>query len=182
MRRSSLIESILFYKAEPMSLKELSRILGLEIEQVKEAVIELKNELTGRGIVLLEKDDEIMLRTSPEASQVITDMTKEELSRDIGRAGLETLSIILYKAPISRRDVEYIRGVKSSFVLRSLMMRGLIEKITDQNDSRVHLYRPTFDLLAHLGISNASELPDIEQVKKELEDFIHEPLAEQTND
>jgi len=171
MNNSALIEAILFHKAESMTIKELSEVCGITAEQVGASLVELEQKLQGRGISLVRKDDEVMLTTSPETSDVIEKITKEELSRDLGRAGLETLSIILYSHPISRRDIDYIRGVKSSFILRNLSIRGIIEKIPDPKDSRTHLFRPTFEALRYLGISSIDELPDREKVMASIQEF-----------
>ena len=69
-----------------------------------------------------------MLGTAPQMSATVETLTKEELMKDLGKAGLETISIILYKGPISRAEIDYIRGVQSNFILRNLLVRGLIEK------------------------------------------------------
>jgi len=179
MNESSLIEAILFHKAEPMTVKELSAFSGLDAETVKKALETLKTELEGRGITLVHKDDEVMLRTSPEASGVIEQITKEELSKDLGKAGLETLSIVLYKGPVSKKDIDYIRGVKSSYVLRALMTRGLIERIPDPSDSRSHMYRPTFELLGYMGLSHVNELPEYGTLPESINDFV---TSQETND
>jgi hypothetical protein len=117
-----------------------------------------------------------------EASSLIKDLTKEELTRDLGKAGLETLSIVLYQGPISRREIDYVRGVNSNFILRNLLVRGLVEKIENPKDQRSFLYRPSFDLLSYLGISRTDDLPEYANVKKELEVFAAAPVApEQVN-
>jgi segregation and condensation protein B len=171
MTTENLIEAILFHKAESMSIKELSKILDIKKDDVEVAIKNLKETLSARGIILITKDDEVMLRTSPETSEIIEKITKDDLSRDLGRAGLETLSIVLYNNPISGKDIEYIRGVKSSYILRSLLTRGLVERVNNPENSRSHLYRPTFDTLGFLGISDISELPDYEKTKTDLSNF-----------
>ena len=124
------------------------------------------------GIRIIHKDDELAITTAPEIAPIIEKLTKEELSRDLGRAGLETLSIILYYGPISRRDVDYIRGVNSAFIVRNLLVRGLVERVEDKKDQRVFLYKPTFDLLAFLGVSKVEDLTDYSSVRNEFTAFI----------
>ena len=169
------IEAVLFWKAEPVALSKLAKIFSATPEEIKASLAVLESKLAGRGVSLLHKDDEVALRTSPDASTLIKDLTKEELTRDLGKAGLETLSIVLYKGPLSRREIDYIRGVNSNFILRNLLVRGLVEKIDNPKDQRSFLYRPTFDLLSYLGISRIDDMPEYSSVKKELEAFAVTP-------
>jgi segregation and condensation protein B len=98
-------------------------------------------------------------------------LTKEELTRDLGKAGLETLSIILYQGPISRANIDYIRGVNSQFIVRNLLIRGLIDRVENPKDARSYIYKTTIDLLSHLGISKIEELPEYEQVRKDIDSY-----------
>lgn len=168
---SNQIEAILFWKSEPVSLKELSKMLSVESDKIAEGIIELEKNLENRGIVLIKKDDSIYLATSPTSSELIKKITKEEESAELGKASLETLSIVLYKSPIRRSDIDYIRGVNSSFILRNLLVRGLIDKKPDPKDLRTFIYSPSFELLAHLGVTEISKLPDFEKVKAEIQIF-----------
>ena len=122
-------------------------------------------------MTLVQTDEDVMLGTAKELSPLIEQLTKEELTRDLGKAGLETLSIVLYQGPISRADIDYIRGVNSQFILRALLIRGLVERVDNPTDARSYLYKPTLDLLSHLGVSKIADLPEYEQVKKDIETF-----------
>ena len=168
---SAQIEAILFYKAEPLSVKRLAQIFNKDETEIKNAIRELKEELKGRGLALVEWEDEITLGTSKEMSTLIKNLMKEELVKDLGKASMETLSIILYQGPISRAEIDYIRGVNSSFILRNLLIRGLIDRIENPKDQRSFLYKPTLDLLSHLGLSKITDLPDYEIVRKDIESF-----------
>lgn len=167
----SQIEALLFWKAETLSIKKIANILNKDIEDIKKAIQILKESLKGRGITLIEWEDDITLGTAKEVSELIETLNKEELSKDLGKAGLETLSIILYQGPISRVDIDYIRGVNSQFIIRNLLIRGLIEKVDNPLDQRSFLYKPSLELLAFLGISNVTDLPDFESVRKDIESF-----------
>ena len=125
---------------------------------------------------MLRKDDEVALRTAPEAGGLIETLAKEELTKDLGKAGLETLSIVLYQGPISRREIDYVRGVNSNFILRNLLVRGLVEKVENPRDQRSFLYRPTFDLLSFIGISKIDELPQYASVRQEIATFNSTPI------
>jgi len=165
------IEAILFYKGEPIQKKKLAEMLGAKEADVNGALITLREQLEGRGVALMEHADSVMLATAPSVSGLIEQIVKEELSRDLGKAGLETLSIIVYLGPIARSRVDWIRGVNATFILRNLMARGLIERIPNPDDERSFLYRPTLELLAHLGVARVEELPDYEQVRAEIQNF-----------
>lgn len=169
--KAKLIEAILFWKGEPTSEKKLAELGGLSMEEVPEALRNLEENLRNRGIVLIRKDGEVMLGTNPEASTVIERLTREELSKELTKAALETLSIIIYMGPIRRSSVDYIRGVNSQFSIRHLEIRGLVEKVTDEKDGRVYLYRPTFDLLSHLGVKSIDELSNLDEVREKLKAF-----------
>jgi len=169
MKLESKIEAILFWKGEPVEIKKLAEILSIDITEIKKSLENLRSALTDRGLTLLENDGAVTLGTHPDISETIEKLTKEELIRDLGKAGLETLSIILYKTAVTRAEIEYIRGVNSQFILRNLLVRGLIERITNPEDSRGFLYKPTFDLLAYLGINKVEELPNFDKLKSEIE-------------
>jgi len=165
------IEAILFWKAEPVSLKKLASLLNEKPDAIKAGLTALEANLKGRGLTLVQTDEEVMLGTAKELSPLIEELTKEELTRDLGKAGLETLSIILYQGPISRADIDYIRGVNSQFILRNLLIRGLIERVDNPKDSRSYLYKSTLQLLSHLGISKIADLPEYDKVRTEIESF-----------
>ena len=123
------IEAILFLKGEPMNIKKLATILGVQEFEVLEAVKKLQEKLQDRGIVLMRKDDFITLVTSPVSSEFTKVIIGEEFNTGLTKVALETLAIVVYKGPISRTDIDYIRGVNSSFVLRNLLVRGLVERV-----------------------------------------------------
>jgi segregation and condensation protein B len=163
------IEAILFFKGEPVSLKKLGEILKVSPGEMLEAIANLKASLESRGITLVENNNEFTLATAPKFGQLIEDLQKEELNKDLSKASLETLSIVLYKGGASRAEIDYIRGVNSSFTLRGLSVRGLVEKTTDAKDSRRYIYKPSFDTLSYLGVSSVEELPEWQEVKGSLE-------------
>ncbi|SRR3989339_687698 len=182
------IEAVLFWKGEPQSIKKLAENLGKKEEEILASLEVLKEKIKGRGVELIYKpallsevggDDEVMLGTASKLSHIIERLTKEELVRDLGKAGLETISIIAYKGPISRVEIDYIRGVQSNFILRNLQIRGLVEKITNEKDHRSFLYRPTFELLQFLGVSKIEDLPEYEKVKLEFAENLKEGKLEE---
>jgi segregation and condensation protein B len=171
MNLPAQLEAVLFWKAEPVSFKKLAVLLNADATSVQNGLVELENTLKGRGLTLVRTDEEVMLGTAKELSPLIEQLTKDELSRDLGKAGLETLSIILYQGPISRADIDYIRGVNSQFIVRNLLIRGLVERVDNPTDARSFLYKTTLQLLSHLGISKITDLPEYEQVRSDIEGF-----------
>ncbi len=178
---SQKIEAILFWKAEPVSIEKLAKFLECDSESIKKGLDELQNNLNNRGLTLVQTDSDVMLGTAKELSPLIEKLTKEELIRDLGKAGLETLSIILYQGPISRADIDYIRGVNSQFIIRNLSIRGLIERVDNPKDMRSFLYKPTLQLLAHLGVNNISDIPEFEKVRQEIDSFKNSAIEKSNN-
>lgn len=154
------IEALLFFKGEPLSVADVARTFGVKNEEVAEALDVLTAKLSDRGLALMRTGDKVQLATRPELGPLFETLRKEELSKELSKASLETLAIIVYKGKATRSDIDYIRGVNSGFILRNLLVRGLVEKETDSRDSRKYVYAPTFDLLSHLGIARLEELPE----------------------
>lgn len=165
------IESVLFYRGEPVETKELQKFLKTDKATFEAALSALEQSLAGRGVRLMRTADSVMLATAPEASELIQSLIKEELLRDIGKAGIETLAIVLYLGPVTRSRIDYIRGVNSSFIVRNLMVRGLIERVPHPEDSRAFNYQPTMELLAHLGVAKVEDLPEYDKTVAELKAF-----------
>lgn len=178
MNLEQKLEAILFFKAEPVKIKKLIDILKVSEEEIKNALENLKMNLNNRGLAVVEKDDEVTLGTKSELSDLIEDLQKEELNKDLSKAALETLSIILYKNGAHRAYIDYVRGVNSTFTLRALSVRGLVEKVVDPSDSRRFLYKPTFELLQYMGLTSINELPGynelLESLNKAEEVFVEE--------
>ncbi len=174
------IEAILFFKGEPVKRKKLAEILSISEKEIDAAITVLHEKLRTRGLRLISKEDMLELRSAPEAGKIIENIIKDDISKDLGKAGTETLAIILYRGPVPKRDIDYIRGVNSSFILRNLMIRGLVERVTNKNDARSFVYKPTTELLAHLGVSKKEELPEYGQVHIEVQKF--EDFQKEKND
>ncbi len=173
MELESKIEGLLFYKGEDVSIKKLSELLSVTEDEIKEGLNKLEESLRGRGIVLVRKDDSVVLGIGGELSPIIESIRKDEITKELSKAALETLSIVLYKNGISRSEIDYIRGVNSSFILRNLLVRGLVEKVVDARDSRKILYRPTFETLSYMNITKIQDLPNYESVVKSLDEVMN---------
>lgn len=166
MNLKSAIETILFAYGEPMSPENLAKLTGVKKEEVIEAMTALKTDYEGRGFVILEKDGTYELGSNPDNAGFIEKLVKSEFSEELTRAAVETLAIVAYRGPITRAEIEYLRGVNSSFILRNLLMRGLVERIENPKDARSYLYRISFDFLKYMGVSKIENLPGYEEFKK----------------
>lgn len=169
MEISQQIEALLFFKGEPVNVAFLSKTLNVSPEEVLHGLAQLEHSLSGRGIILMQNAGEYMLASSPQMGALIETLIKEELGKELGKAGLETLATILYRGPISRSEINYLRGVNSNYILRSLLVRGLIEKV-DQGGRNV-VYQPTFELLSFMGVNKVADLPQYEDLTKAVEEF-----------
>ncbi len=150
----SHIEALLFYKAEPVSFKKLAEMLKVEEVAIEPAINVLAQQLQNRGLSLIIKDASVALVTNPLVSEGIKQLQKEELSKNLSKAALETLTIVLYRGPIRRSEIDHIRGVNSQFSIRLLLVRGLIEKSLIQKTS------------AHICINQVSNCSHISAFKK----------------
>jgi segregation and condensation protein B len=156
---AATLEAVLFASGEPMSKKRLATLLGVSEDLLEAGLGELAKNLQGRGLSLIDTGEQVELRTAPEAAEIVKKLREAELSRDLGKASLETLAIILYKGGATRSDVDWVRGVNSTAAIRSLLMRGLVERAEDTTDRRRARYTATIDAFAHLGVSSREELP-----------------------
>lgn len=163
------IEALLFARGEPIDYPFLTSFLKEERGALSAAVSRLRERYSKGGITVVDTGESVALRTSPEASSLIERIRKDELDRELSKAAQETLAIVLYAGPVTRATIDFIRGVNSTFILRALLVRGLIERAADEKDERRMLYRPTIELLAHLGLRTVQEIPGYVDFRQKLE-------------
>lgn len=168
MTLESLLESILFARGEPMSADELARLTGQTHEEVRLTLGRLRESRRESGIVLMEHNGLWQLGTHPENSTAVEKVARDSFSEEISQAGLETLAVIAYRGPVSKSEIDYVRGVNSAFTLRSLSMRGLIEEIPNSKAGLPRLWTVSIDFLKHLGLTSVGELPEYEKWKAEM--------------
>jgi segregation and condensation protein B len=159
LTNSALLEAVLFASGEPLTKTRLAKLLGISASELNDAANELGSMLAERGLALIETDTELELRTAPGATDVVKALRESELSRDLGKASLETLAMILYRGSATRSEIDWVRGVNSAAALRALTLRGLIERSEDTTDRRRARYTATVDALAHLGVRRKEDLP-----------------------
>lgn len=155
----------MFALGRPLSRAELAKQLGASVEDIAAA---LADSQPGRGVVLVDDGSLVELRAAPEAAELIEKIRRDEYAREVGKAGQEVLAAVIYRGPLTRSEIDFIRGVNSSQTLRTLTMRGLVRKIQNPKDSRSFLYESTTELLATLGVSRAQDLPEYTEVRDKL--------------
>lgn len=159
---ASLIESLLFIHGEPLSHARIAKALGVPEKEIEAGLETLRARYddADSGLVLIEKGKEAEIATRPENAGPVERLIVSDREETLGKATLETLSVVAYRSPVSRAAIDAIRGVNSSFALRSLLLRGLIERRPNPLDAREYEYEPSLRLLELLGIRSIEELPD----------------------
>ncbi len=165
MKLEAKIEAILFTSARAFSFKRLAELCEVDATEIKSAaqVLHDRLEKTESALQLATHGQEIELVTRPEVAEVVRATIKDETQGELTRPSLEALAVLAYRGPMTRPELEQIRGVQCSMILRNLMMRGLVEM---REDSRLGqpLYSVTLDFLKHLGADRVESLPDFESL------------------
>jgi segregation and condensation protein B len=168
MNTESILESLLFISGEPMSFKNLTKIISQKEEVLKLSAESLAKKYAEKngGLRILIKDGKMQMVTAGENSDVVEKFLKADIEGELSKAALEVLSIVAYRGPISRSEIENIRGVNCSFTLRHLLIRGLAERMSNPNDARAYLYRVSFEFLKNLGVEKVEDLPKFKELKE----------------
>lgn len=155
------VESLLFVSTKPQTAKKLAELAGTEERAVEEALAVLgeKYAAAAGGIALVRTGKEYQMMTAPDSAAVVQAYLKDEMTGELSRPSLETLTIVAYRGPVSKAEIEQIRGVNCTLILRNLQMRGLVESEEDRK-SLVVRYRVTMDFLRFLGAARVEDLPD----------------------
>lgn len=182
----SQIESLLFISSRPLSCKQLSEILKID----QEKILEMMNEIMGKyntpqsGIHILRHEGQknglisFQMTTNSSNAEVVQDFVKEELSGELTRPSLETLTIIAYRGPVSKTEIEQIRGVNCSLILKNLLLRGLVE-VKEDKEQMASFYNITPDFMRYLGINDVKNLPDYARLSSS--EIINDILLESGN-
>ena len=161
------IESLLFISHKPLSIGDLTKVTSSTADEVKSVILEIEQEYQTKagGIEMIRIGDKHQFVTSSESSEAVKKFIKSEITGELTKPLLETLTIIAYRGPISKAELELIRGVNCSVILRNLLMRGLIEAKEDPKKMIV-FYSITFEFLKYLGLSKIEDLPDFEKLNR----------------
>ena len=153
---------------DPVNLESLAKFLKISPTALEKELEELreKYQKTGSGFDLVGKKGWAQLVSSKELSEQVAGFLQKEINEKISEAAAEVLAIVAYRGPISRAEIDYIRGVICGFLLRNLALRGLVDKKENPIDSRSFIYEASLDILKSLGIGRLEELPDYAILKK----------------
>lgn len=160
----SIIEALLFIWGDPLSLKDISNILDIEVEKAKEILDSMIDEFNfnRRGLKIIRIKNSYQLSTRPEHYQWISKLCQENNNKSLSTAALETLSIIAYRQPITRNEIEAIRGVRCDKALETLINKDLIEeKGRLDRTGRPIIYGTTDEFLRYFGLENLKDLPPL---------------------
>ncbi|MBI2411443.1 MAG: SMC-Scp complex subunit ScpB [Candidatus Kerfeldbacteria bacterium] len=174
------IEALLFLESKPFTFKKLAHICSAEEEAVATTVTVLQGqyEQRGGGVTLVIESNTVQLMTAPAESAFIQQYIQEEETGELTRPSLETLTIIAYRGPVPKTEIELIRGVNCSLILRNLMIRGLVEEV-GETEIGTPVYSATIEFLRYLGLNKITDLPNYEELNKNV--HLQELLAAQQN-
>jgi segregation and condensation protein B len=176
MNLVSKIESILFVASKPLAVSKIAKAIEVDTDKIEDALetLKMKYNRDDSGINILTEGDRIQMGTNPDNSDVLSGFIKEEISGELTKAQLETLTVVAYRGPITRPELEEIRGVNCAVILRNLMIRGLVEE-KDDPEKMLPAYNVSFEALRHLGVNSIDELPDYNILRD------HEHFEQQSN-
>lgn len=157
-----LIEALLFVAPNSVAPAQLAAALRTPLPEVEQALAALEAQCQGRGVRLQWHQGRVQMTTAPEAAAAVEAFLGLEATSRLSRAALETLAIIAYQQPVTRPEIDAIRGVNSDGVLKSLLSKGLIEEAgRAERPGRPILYVTTADFLSHFGLNSLKDLPPL---------------------
>ncbi len=174
---SGRIEAILFVAGEAVRVEDLAKALNVPIKEVEEEIVKLRDEYDfhQRGFTLKRFGHQVQLATRALYATDVVHLLQPVQKQSLSQAAMETLAVVAYKQPVTRAEVEQVRGVKCDYSLQSLMNKELIMEVGRKDTlGRPILYGTTENFLAHFGITNLEELPPMPEIpheEKPVEDF-----------
>ena len=172
------IEAILFVSGEAVGIRELAKALGIDVPVVREALNQMRDEydFQQRGFVIKEFGEKVQLATRPLYAEDVVRLLQPVQQQSLSQAAMETLAVVAYRQPVTKAEIEQIRGVKCDYSVQSLTAKGLIREVGRKDAvGRPILYGTTDAFLSHFGIRNLEELPPMPENPEEAE---NEPVEE----
>ncbi len=164
----SQLESLLFVANKPLTAKELAELLKVKNPEIDAAMDELSTDYanSGSGLQVIKNNGKYQMVSSAENAAIVQEFIKDETSGELSRPSLEALTVIAYRGPITKMDLDQIRGVNCSLIIRNLLIRGLIEEKADK-EKKESFYNVTMDFIRYLGINKLEDLPDYERLHQD---------------
>ncbi len=167
------IEALLAVSPRPLDMKKLAELTGSSKDEARQAVATLQTRLRemGSGVAVVHIDDEVRMGSAPETTETVKAFIKDETTGELTRPQLETLTVIAYRGPVSKAELEQIRGVNCTMIIRNLLMRGLVD---ERMENGVAQYSASMEFMSFLGAASVAELPDYETLRrdKRIEDIL----------
>jgi segregation and condensation protein B len=162
------LEAMLFVAPEPVTTAQLATALDVAPSVVERGLNELENSLAPRGLRLQRHAGRFQLTTAPQLTELIERFLGLEATTHLSRAALETLAIVAYQQPVTRPQIDAIRGVNSDSMMKSLLTKGLIlESGRADGPGRPILYSTTPEFLQHFGLNSILEMPSLARPEEE---------------
>ncbi len=158
-----MVESLLFVAGEPVPVLQIAEALNVKIDEVEQALAELNSNTLTRSLRIQRKGDKVQLTTQPDCAPYIERFLGLDLTTRLSKPALETLAIIAYQQPVTRAQIEHVRGVNCDAVLSTLLNRGLIEEVGRlETAGRPIQYGTTFAFLQHFGLRSLDDMPSLQ--------------------
>ena len=171
------LEALLFVSAEPVTPSQLATALDVSTSAVEQGLMQLDGELQIRGLRLQRHNGRVQLTTAPEMAETIDRFLGLEATSHLSRAALETLAIVAYEQPVTRPQIEAVRGVSSDGVMKSLLSKGLIQEVgRAEGPGRPILYGATVDFLQHFGLTSLTDLPPLNLPESDINGENHDEM------
>ncbi len=187
------IEALLFLDGKPLTFRQLAHATNTSAAEVENAAKELQRitEQRSGGLSLVIEGSTVQLMTSPAVASFVTEYLQGADAGELTRPSMETLTIVAYRGPVPKSEIELIRGVNCSMILRNLLIRGLVDEV-GETEAGSPIYRVTTEFLRFLGVTKASDLPDYttlnqnthlnELLSQQSDDFFHRTGEQMTDD
>ncbi|MFA6431477.1 MAG: SMC-Scp complex subunit ScpB [Candidatus Margulisiibacteriota bacterium] len=171
------LESILFVARKPLSLEEICEVTGSGLDETRAAAEELVVEYDSRGIKIFKVAGGFLMGTSPKMAEFVQKILSPKIETTLSPRALETLAIIAYKQPVTRLEIERLRGVDSTGVIDSLLAKKLIKEL-GRSDALGHpfLFGTTDEFLRHFGLHDLDSLPELPATEEELAQVLSSAL------
>lgn len=164
----SIIEGLLFTWGEPLEIKEIAKVLDIKKDKLEDILKEMIDDFdyNRRGLRIIKIEDKYQLSTRPEHYEYIKKLSYSGVNRNLSNAAMETLSIIAYKQPITKVEIDHIRGVRSDRAISTLLERQMIEEVGRlDRPGKPIIYGTTDVFLRSFGLESLDELPELKNVE-----------------